>query len=93
MADKHKEGATKRLFPASDEVEDNDKVTATPIDKVYEHGFYPLGAVFRASPTDPPTTARAELPDLSQWPEILSHGSDRSGAGGRTTRSPAGRTS
>jgi hypothetical protein len=50
-------------FP-KDEINDDNRVSATPIDKVYEHGFYPLKDGFRAV-----TSEQYEVFD--QWVEVL----------------------
>lgn len=47
-----------------DEINDDNKVSATPIDKVYEHGFYPLVGGFRAVVSE-----KFEICD--QWIEVL----------------------
>ena len=39
-------------------------VSATPIDKVYEHGFYPLQGGFRAVTSEP-------FEVFDQWIEVL----------------------
>ena len=59
VAEKHVEGRTEALFPDRAGIADGDKVWSTPIDKVYEHGFYPLERSFRASPTESRPTRRA----------------------------------
>ena len=57
-------------FPTQNEIADPELVdeanvvTATPIDRVYEHGFYPLQGGFRAN-----VGANYEIFD--QWLEIL----------------------
>jgi hypothetical protein len=67
---KHAEGTGTGTFPTQEEVSDpalvNDDstVTATPIDRVYEHGFFPLAGGFRLDVTKP-----YEIFD--QWIEIL----------------------
>lgn len=72
VRDKHHEGTVERLFPDRDGIDDGDKVWATPIDKVYEHGFYPLGRSFRSSPVESPTDgASRNFQVMSQWTEIL----------------------
>jgi hypothetical protein len=66
----HAEGNASGTFPTQDEVSDpalvNDDstVSATPVDRVYEHGFFPLAGGFRLDVTKP-----YELFD--QWIEIL----------------------
>jgi hypothetical protein len=49
-----------------EEINDDNRVSATPIDKVYEHGFYPLKGGFRAVPS---TLESCEVFD--QWTEVL----------------------
>lgn len=67
---KHLEGIENGQFPKADEVADpalvdeENVVTTTPIDRVYEHGFYPLQGGFRAN-----VTGNYEIFD--QWLEIL----------------------
>lgn len=67
---KHKESLEKDQFPKQSEVAnpnliDNDNtVTSTPIDRVYEHGFFPLENSFRANIGE-----NYEIFD--QWIEIL----------------------
>lgn len=64
VSEKHAESLEVDLHPA-DEIHDDNKVAATPVDKVYEHGFYPLQGGFRVMPG----TENFELFD--QWVEIL----------------------
>ncbi|MEO7512427.1 MAG: peptidoglycan-binding protein [Gemmatimonadaceae bacterium] len=47
-----------------DEINDDNTVSATPIDKVYEHGFYPLKGGFRAVTSEPYEV-------FDQWIEVL----------------------
>lgn len=63
---KHKEGLKKDTYPKDNEVlvDDGNTVTSTPIDRVYEHGFYPLENSFRANIGE-----NYEIFD--QWIEIL----------------------
>ena len=73
VAEKHAEANTTKTYPNT-EVNDDNKVTSTPIEKVFEHGFYTLKGGFRINPSDP-------NPDLNntdrnfqvfdQWIEIL----------------------
>ncbi|MBJ7336998.1 MAG: hypothetical protein JHC64_04840 [Mycolicibacterium sp.] len=64
VAKKHADAAKVGRYP-SDEINDDNRVSATPVDKVYEHGFYPLQGGFRATPgTD-------EFEVFDQWVEIL----------------------
>lgn len=67
---KYQEGIELGKYPKQDEVSDPDlvdeenTVTATPIDRVYEHGFFPLENSFRAN-----VGKNYEIFD--QWIEIL----------------------
>ena len=67
---KHEEAVKNGRFPTQDEIADPqlvdeaNLVTATPIDRVYEHGFYPLQGGFRAN-----VAGNFEIFD--QWLEIL----------------------
>jgi len=67
---KHQEGVETGKYPTQDEVADPElideanQVTSTPIDRVYEHGFYPLQGGFRAN-----VGGNYEIFD--QWLEIL----------------------
>jgi hypothetical protein len=47
-----------------EEINDDNKVLATPIDKVYEHGFYPLKGGFKAK-------VEENFDIVSQWIEVL----------------------
>ncbi len=67
---KHAEGVKTGKYPTEDEIADPqlvdeaNVVTATPIDRVYEHGFYPLQGGFRAN-------VQANYEIFDQWLEIL----------------------
>lgn len=67
---KHEEGIEKDVYPKAGEVSDpafvdeENTVTSTPIDRVYEHGFFPLENSFRANVGE-----NYEIFD--QWVEIL----------------------
>ncbi|XCN73586.1 MAG: hypothetical protein Q3M24_02200 [Candidatus Electrothrix aestuarii] len=67
---KHKEGLKAGKYPNDSEVsspllvDEENTVTSTPIDRVYEHGFFPLENSFRANIGD-----NYEIFD--QWVEIL----------------------
>lgn len=67
---KHEEGIENGTFPKASEVSDptlvdaDSVVTSTPIDRVYEHGFFPLQGGFRAN-----VSKNYEIFD--QWLEIL----------------------
>jgi hypothetical protein len=67
---KHEEGLAAGQYPDANDVsdpalvDDENTVTSTPIDRVYEHGFYPLKEGFRANVGD-----NYEIFD--QWTEVL----------------------
>ncbi len=67
---KHEEGVKNGKFPKQDEIADPELVdeanvvTSTPIDRVYEHGFYPLQGGFRAN-------VKGNYEIFDQWLEIL----------------------
>ena len=67
---KHAEGVQSGKYPTQDEIADPqlvdeaNVVTATPIDRVYEHGFYPLQGGFRAN-------VQKNYEIFDQWLEIL----------------------
>ncbi|MDZ4710764.1 MAG: hypothetical protein SGI89_00400 [bacterium] len=67
---KYEEGLKSGVYPKASEVSDpalvdaDSVVTATPIDRVYEHGFYPLKGSFRAN-----VDGNYEIFD--QWIEVL----------------------
>ncbi|HYP90175.1 MAG TPA: hypothetical protein VEQ59_18520, partial [Polyangiaceae bacterium] len=67
---KHEQSSQTEQFPKADEVTDptladpGNTVTATPVDRVYEHGFFPLQGSFRAN-----VGKNYEIFD--QWIEIL----------------------
>jgi hypothetical protein len=67
---KYEEGIKTGTFPKQDEVSDpalvdeGNTVTATPIDRVYEHGFFPLKGSFRAN-------VGKNYEVFDQWIEIL----------------------
>ena len=63
VAAKHKAALEVDAYP-TDEINDDNKVSATPVDKVYEHGFYPLQGGFRATPSD-------AFEIFDQWVEVL----------------------
>lgn len=51
------------LYP-KEELDDRNKVLSTPINKVYEHGFYPLKGGFKAKTEEP-------FEVISQWIEVV----------------------
>jgi hypothetical protein len=63
VANKHEESLKVGRYPA-EEINDDNKVSATPVDKVYEHGFYPLQGGFRAIPSE-------NYEVFDQWIEVL----------------------
>jgi hypothetical protein len=64
VAAKHEKAMLIGRFPG-DEINDDNRVSATPVDKVYEHGFYPLQGGFRAMP------AGDDFEVFDQWIEVL----------------------
>jgi hypothetical protein len=72
VARKHAESLRVRKFPMGIDIHDDDQVSATPVDKVYEHGFYPLQGGFRIDPLDPdPNNPEPNFQVFDQWVEIL----------------------
>lgn len=71
VGEKHVEGNTVGLFPDREGLDDDDKVWATPIDKVYEHGFYPLERSFKATPSTDPGESSHNFQIMAQWTEVL----------------------
>ncbi|SRR6266404_482129 len=63
VALKYNESLKVGRFP-KEEINDDNRVSATPVDKVYEHGFFPLKGGFRAN-----TSENYEVFD--QWIEVL----------------------
>lgn len=63
VSEKHAASLVPGKYP-NEEIDDTNKVSATPVDKVYEHGFYPLQGGFRAI-----TNENFEVFD--QWIEVL----------------------
>ena len=67
---KHQKGVEVGVFPKQSEladpalVDEGSTITSTPIDRVYEHGFYPLQGGFRAHVKD-------DFEIFDQWLEIL----------------------
>lgn len=73
VAKKYAESNTTKKFPDNPELNDDNKVTSTPIEKVFEHGFYPLKGGFRINPNDPmdPNNKGLHFQVFDQWIEIL----------------------
>lgn len=72
VTDKHEESTKTSLYPDRDGIDEGDKVWSTPVEKVYEHGFYPLERSFRANPSEEPADAKSRnYQVLAQWTEIL----------------------
>lgn len=63
VEEKHRKSMEVGRYP-EDEINDDNRVSATPIEKVYEHGFYPLKGGFRAKTEQP-------FEITSQWIEVL----------------------
>jgi hypothetical protein len=64
VAEKYDQSLTVGRYP-SEEIDDDNRVSATPVDKVFEHGFYPLQGGFRVKPADEPFEV------FDQWVEVL----------------------
>lgn len=63
VAKKHEDSLTVGRYP-KDEINDDNRVSTTPVEKVYEHGFYPLQGGFRTMPSE-------DFEIFDQWVEIL----------------------
>ncbi|SCK55333.1 hypothetical protein VAR608DRAFT_5696 [Variovorax sp. HW608] len=73
VAAKNAESNQVKTYPAT-EINVDSKVSSTPVEKVYEHGFYPLQGGFRVSPNDPspdPNNTDKNFQVFDQWIEIL----------------------
>lgn len=73
VAEKHAESNKVRSYPPT-EINDDNQVTATPVDKVFEYGFNPLKDGFRVNPNDPnrdPNNGDKNFQVYDQWIEIL----------------------
>jgi hypothetical protein len=64
VAAKHEASLQVGQYP-SDEINDDNRVSATPVDKVYEHGFYPLQGGFRVQ------AGGEDFEVFDQWVEVL----------------------
>jgi hypothetical protein len=73
VAAKYVESNTTKQYPGT-EINVDNKVTSTPVQKVYEHGFYPLQVGFRVNPNDPdpdPNDKDKNYEVFDQWIEVL----------------------
>lgn len=73
VAAKDRESREVKKYPQT-EIHDDSKVSATPIEKVYEHGFYPLNGGFRVQPNDPnpdPNNTDKNFQVFDQWVEVV----------------------
>jgi hypothetical protein len=73
VADKHAESNEVKIYPETELNTDN-KVSSTPVEKVYEHGFYPLQGGFKIDPDDTnpdPNNKDKNFQVFDQWVEIL----------------------
>lgn len=64
VRNKHMEAIKTSKIPDPDNPNNDDVVTATPVDKVYEHGFYPLQGGFKSS-------VGKDFEIFDEWVEIL----------------------
>ncbi len=72
VSEKHAAANQVQRYPKGVEINDDDKVSATPIEKVFEYGFYPLQGSFRVNPKDPdPNNPDQHFQVFDQWVEIL----------------------
>lgn len=72
VADKHTESTQVDKFPKGPAIHDDQRVSATPVEKVYEHGFHPLENGFRVDPNDPdPNNPDRHFQVFDQWVEVL----------------------
>ncbi len=72
VSSKHRESLQVQTFPKGVGVHDDMHVSATPVDRVYEHGFYPLQGSFRVNPADPdPNNPDPNFQINEQWVEVL----------------------
>ena len=73
VADKNTESNAVKSYPNT-EINDDNKVHSTPVEKVFEHGFYPLQGGFRADPNSlkpDPNNADRHFQVFDQWIEVL----------------------
>ena len=79
VREKNKAAMKVDKFPKDPDIHDDQKVSSTPVEKVFEHGFYPLQGGFRANPNpddnqDPntdPNNKDKYFNIFTQWLEIL----------------------
>ena len=73
VAEKYTESNQVKMYPDT-EINVDNKVASTPVEKVYEHGFYPLQGGFRVNPNDPdpdPNNKDKNFQIFDQWIEVL----------------------
>jgi hypothetical protein len=69
---KHAESVAVSTYPDGPGVSQDDQVSATPVERVFEHGFYPLQGGFRVDPKNPdPNNPSPNYQVFDQWIEIL----------------------
>ncbi len=75
VKEKNKASMKVDTFPKDPDIHDDQKVSSTPIEKVFEHGFYPLQGGFRANPNpdnnEDPNNKEKYFNIFTQWLEIL----------------------
>ncbi|MBJ7331219.1 MAG: hypothetical protein JHC95_15085 [Solirubrobacteraceae bacterium] len=72
VARKHAESVAVKKFPNDVSIHDDQKVSSTPVEKVFEHGFYPLQGGFRVDPRNPdPGNPDPNFQIFDQWTEVL----------------------
>ncbi|HKO21918.1 MAG TPA: hypothetical protein VJX91_04630, partial [Candidatus Eisenbacteria bacterium] len=71
IKDKYEKGMENGSYPKTGDVsdpalvDDENTVTSTPIDRVYEHGFFPLKGGFRSN------VGEDDYEIFDQWTEVL----------------------
>ncbi|WP_221469271.1 peptidoglycan-binding protein [Cohnella nanjingensis] len=73
VKEKSEESNQVKSYPTA-EINDDNKVLSTPVEKVFEHGFYPLKGGFRVAPNDAnpdPNNADRHFQVFDQWIEVL----------------------
>ncbi len=75
VKEKNREAMIVDTFPKDPDINDDQRISATPIEKVFEHGFYPLQGGFRANPNpdgnEDPNNKDKYFNIFTQWLEIL----------------------